>query len=395
MMGIPEHILKILKKRIFATTTDEIQKEVDFFNKLSSKKIVENSVLLIEPNDCHSECLPSYVNYFLQAGFDVDLFISTRNYQENAFVYSDFSKNKFRIFSFDKPFSTEEFYEYLKNYKYILLTTLTFFCIIPNVYDLYVNMLVENYSKRYNKNNLFVINHEVDFSENTADIEEYLKAKTFVLRPNVKRKLSDIKIPFLSPTYFGQFSNLQKNRNEKYTKFLCVGGTYKKNLRNFDTLFETVKKLSKIYSGQFEIIYVGNADENFKEKITCENLNVKFTGRVNFAELYKYVIDSDFILFNIDKHSVEYERYLTKKISGSYSLSLGFLRPGIVDTQLAESYNLLGGSITYSDEKLYEAMENAIKMQNKEYVNLEKYLSTLNEDLKRQSLNNIKEYFCA
>ena len=72
--------------------------------------------MLIEPNDCHSECLPSYVNYFLQAGFDVDLFISTRNYQENAFVYSDFSKNKFRIFSFDKPFSTEEFYEYLKNY---------------------------------------------------------------------------------------------------------------------------------------------------------------------------------------------------------------------------------------------------------------------------------------
>ena len=394
-MKVPERIAKIYLKNLFANSTNEIENENKFFQNLLSMGVRKNSILIIEPNNCHCECLPSYVRYFLQAGFNVDVFISEKNMKENSFINTHFPNDRFRIFYFQKLYSLPSFFEFLNNYKYILIASLTYFGVINQDYGYYVRLLKENYLEKYNKNNLYLISHEVDYTEQTAEMEEYYKDKTFVLRPNIRKSSMTKDFPFIVPTYFGEFGDVRKNKKENYARFLCIGGAYKKNLRNYDTLLSTIKSLSINYANQFELIYVGNPDKDFEEKVKLNNVNIRFTGRVNFADLYKYVIETDFILFNIDKNSVEYERYLNKKISGSYSLSLGFLRPGIIDSKLSKAYDLDNCAITYSDEKLYEAMEKAIKLKNNEYAEMEKHLNELNNTLRNDSLMNIKEHFNA
>lgn len=393
-MNIPERIAKIYLKKLHTYTQSDIEYEKAFFNKLFLEGVPENTILIIEPNDCHSECLPSYVKYFTDLNFNVDLFISKKNFEENAFVNCNFNTDKFRIFWFKRPFTQPIFYEFLNNYKYILLTSLTYLDTLDCFYQYYAKYLIENYLKKYNKNNLYVLSHEVDYNNNMAEVEEFFLNKTFVLRPNIYKDKMSKSFPFITPSYFGNF-DIQHNKKNNNAKFLCIGGTYKKNLRNFDILLDTVKKLSKNYANKFEIIYIGNPDNEFRKRTEKENINIKFTGRISFDEMYKYILTSDFILFNIDKNSVEYERYLTKKISGSYSLTLGFLCPGIVDEKLACAYNLKGGSITYSDENLYDAMEKAIKMNNTEYQKLVDYLKQLNKSLQELSIKNIKECFYA
>lgn len=391
-MNIPEHIAAIYLKNMFASSATDIEEEKEFFKNMTQKGVKNNSILIIEPNNCHSECLPSYVKYFLQIGFNVDLFISKKNSEENSFSKCNFS-SQFRVFFFRKLYSQPEFFEYLKNYRYILLSSLTFYGGVKQNYSYYANLLKDKYIEAYGKNNVFVINHEVDFTYETAGIECYFKDRTFTLRPNIRKDSMSVDFPFITASYFGIFDNLQKYKKKGYAKFLCVGGVDKKNLRNFSALINTTRKLSQNYFRQFEIVYVGKPDKEFEKIVKLDNLSIKLTGRINFSDMYQYVIESDFILFNIDKNSIEYERYLNKKITGSYSLSLGFLRPGIIDSGLSKSYNLDGGSITYSSENFYEAMQNAIQMDSYDYKNLQKYLDKLNCILTKKSLINIKRFF--
>ena len=384
-----QQVLKVLNRKIFSYTPEEVELEKNNIERLLKEGIKENTILLFEPNPYHGECIPSYVKYFLELGFNVDVLLSKQVMTENPFINCDFPKDKFKIILFDKVPSINYFMEYLLNYKYIFLTTLLYNC---NVY--YANLLHKNYSAKYQKNNLFIISHELDFTKESSDFEMLYKDNIFVLREGVQKNELIKKFPFISPIYFGEFPDLIKEKKSETVKFLAVGGNYRKNLRNYDNIIDSMRKLRASGIRNFEILFVGNPNEEFKEKANKEFAkNIRFTGRINFEDLYKYHQECDYILFNIDKDTAEYELYLHKKISGSYSTSIGFLRPGLIDSELAKEYKLENCSICYDEGKLFEAMEQAILLPQNKYIDLQNNLKQLSENLQKQSKENLKEYF--
>ena len=103
-------------------------------------------------------------------------------------------------------------------------------------------MLKENYLEKYNKNNLYLISHEVDYTEQTAEMEEYYKDKTFVLRPNIRKGSMTKDFPFIVPTYFGEFGDLSKDNprlglHEFKKKF---GGDYIEFMGEFDYVLKPI-----------------------------------------------------------------------------------------------------------------------------------------------------------
>lgn len=384
-----QQVIKVLYSKIFSYTPEEIELEKNNIERLLKEGIKENTILLIEPNPFHGECLPSYVNYFLEFGFNVHLFTSKENIIENPFINCNFPEDKFKIISFEKVPSIDYFMKYLLNYKYIFLTSMLF---LGNTY--YANLLYENYSIKYKKNNLFLISHELDSTKYSSNFEILHQNNIFVLRQGVQKNELTKEFPFVSPIYFGEFPDLIKEKKAEIVKFLAVGGNYKKNLRNYDNIIDSMRKLRDSGITNFEIIFIGNPNQEFKEKANKEFAeNIRFTGRVNFADLYKYHQECDYILFNIDKNTAEYELYLHKKISGSYSTSIGFLRPGLIDSDLAKEYKLENCSICYDEGKLLDAMKQAILLPQNKYIDLQNNLKQLSEILQKQSKENLKEYF--
>lgn len=389
-MSYLTRVLNLYINKYYQFTEAEKEIELSEIQEAVKVPVKQNTIALLEPNDYHSECYPSYIKYFLELGFDVHLFTHKKNIEENSLVSCNFPNDRLKIFSFSKFPIHEPFFENLCRYKYIFLATL-----LCHASSFYAEELKKNYLIKFQKKNLYCINHETNYNDTTINTEKYLINNTFTLRRGINKVTGEGFYPFISPIYFGEFENLIKPAKNKQIVFLNVSGNYLNNMRNYKSLFEAVGKLLDNGYKNFKIIFIGERNEDILTQISHRMLPyVEFTGRVNFKELYRYSIQSDYILFNVDKSTINYDKYLNRGITGSYSLSLGFLRPGIIDFNLAQSYGLNNGcSICYGDNGLFNAIKTALEITDKEYKNFQSNLLDLSKNLQKESLKNIKEIF--
>ncbi|MDR0738729.1 MAG: hypothetical protein LBF33_01080 [Oscillospiraceae bacterium] len=86
-------------------------------------KVSKKSVLIIEQNDYHMECLPGWSKYFVDLGFDVDVVMCTKH--RNPFCLFEKTKKKIRIFEFEDldqfDKMSDKICEYYKKYNYLFL----------------------------------------------------------------------------------------------------------------------------------------------------------------------------------------------------------------------------------------------------------------------------------
>lgn len=379
-------IKNLFEKKEFAFSASEKLIEKEEVDLLFKSDVAQNTIAILENNNFHAECYPSYIKYFIELGFNVHLFITKKNYQENSLVNCNFPEDKIKIFSFNKFPTCDKFFEYLLRYKYILLATLL--C-KTNVY--YANLIKNNYVLKYKKDNLFCINHDVEADPENKTIEDFFSDKTFVLRDKIT---SGNKIyPFISPVYFGEYKNLIKHKSTDKIKFLCVGGNSEK--RNFEELFTAIKKLINEKNYNFEIIFIGTIQDAIKELLTPELLPyIKITGRLTFNELFKYNCEADFLVFNVDKDTSAYDKYAKRGITGAYTTSLGFRLPGLIDQDLAQVYDFDDNmAICYDKGELYTAFQKALELPDNQYIFMQENLKNYSDNLQISSLNNMKGYF--
>lgn len=381
-----EQLMKIYTKKNYPFTDEEKRIESVELQQVYEADAGNNTIALLEPNDYHGECFPSYIKYFIDLGFNVHLYTTKKNFAENSLINCRFPENKFTAFTFSKFPISDAFFRHLLKYKYVFLLSL-----LCSGYIYYAKVLMDKYFTN-NQKKLFVINHEIDYDKTTTNIENDLKNNTFVLRDQIK--YSDSRsLPFISPIYFGEYSNILKMKNNTVTKIICIGGTYQNNLRNFDNLFSIINNLITNKILNFEITFVG-CKQKLIDNYTNETNKpyIRSLERVDFKTLYQEVLNTDFILFNIDSSTSLYEQYLKKKISGSYSLTVGFCRPGIVDYNLAKEYKIENGSIVYnSKSELYNAICKAINIDSQSYKNMQEYLFDHSNTLKEKSIKNLQQ----
>lgn len=380
-MDIKERLNKIMQKKFFIDKETE-QKIMSLLDELIKIPVKKNTILLIESHLGHSEVYPSVINYFIKLGFSVHLFVLEENIRMNSLCRCSFPKEKFQYFVFPKFVITTKFIETIQKYTYIINETF-----LTHEGYFFSLQLEENLKK----NNYYGIIHNVctaEELENSPEKRLLDNDKAFVLRNNIYYKSKEI--PFILLNYFG---NIRRNFDISYKrKFIVVGGGNKKNLRNFDLLFESVERLID-ENFSFELILIGITPDRISSYITDKNNKViRFLGRVTADVLYNELEQSDFILYNIDKSCDDYGKYLNGGITGSYSLSLAFGLPGICEKELAEAYGIQNLCITYSNN-LYEALHKAMMISLDEYKKLCIDLVEYSQNLQTVSFHLLEKIF--
>jgi len=110
------------------SATSEISASSNVFFQHANEK----SVLIFEPQPHHGECLPSYVKYFNEMGYHVDIFALPEIIKENPFVRLP-KNSDYSIYEVPKNKRAE----ILKNkkildYKHILISTQVYQYILQN-----------------------------------------------------------------------------------------------------------------------------------------------------------------------------------------------------------------------------------------------------------------------
>lgn len=345
-------------------------KIVTIFGLKIKIKIRSKKALIIEQNNCHGECLPGYINYFIKFNYKIDILIN-------------------------KDMEKEKVLEMFKNNPLVFIKYLSENEIIDKIN-----------SKEIKGYDYCFINSEMSYAK--ADIifhfikKSYLKTKfiNVVHRLENLKKVKQRSIPVVlksfdkttnryevNPLYFGEIKEHEKN---KCTNFI-VAGNIQSCRKNYNILIDSVQELLLNNITNFKITVIGkgnilNVPENIRQYFEIK-------GRLSYSDMYKQMQKADFFLTLLDPENTEHDRYVTLGTSGSFQLINGFNLPCLISSKFANVYGYNNkNSIVYDkNSDLTKAMIKAINLQNKDYKNIKVELNKLAEEISIKSFNNFKK----
>lgn len=333
-------------------------------------KIIKSSsnkkALIVEVNDFHNEILPGFIKYMYELGIKCDVLVTTEALKENVFfnipdeMYSNlFSARRYIIRDILRSKACD-------NYKYIIFSSNYNYNLEERISDS-MTVLQKHIDKL-----VFTAHHLYHLKQDD------INTKKFIMLNNLSKPefINNV----VNPHYFGKI-NIRRKKND-HTTFIISGGIEQRR-RNY-LLLNNLKNLN---NNNFKIIAAGTKIE---EGILPDFCDCK--GRLNFKDLYSEIENADFILLLLNPDFPEHQKYFKSTSSGSIQLSLGFLKPCIIQKKYAETYGFTDkNAIIYNtDEDFLSAIQRAVNMTDKEYASMQANLKTKADELSKLSITNLK-----
>jgi hypothetical protein len=182
-------------------------------------------------------------------------------------------------------------------------------------------------------------------------------------------------------------SNILKQELNKVIKFLIIG-RFNLNNRGFQIL-ESLQEIESQIDKKIQIIFIGQKpeDENKFEKIKNFNLNnteIIFKFNLDQSELYKEIINSDFIL-----NLIHHEFYFKDRFTSNLNHIIAFQKPNLSPFLLNMIYNIPG--LNYK-KNFNEMFLKAINMNKFEYEEMIRNFITSKQNMRNHNhfiLNNL------
>lgn len=352
---------------------------LDFFIQFlySFRKVKKNTILITELNDVHQECLPGYISYFQNLGFNVEVLLTKAGVKQKALCR--IKPESIKQYTFYTKYGLKKFLNNKKslNYEYIffnsfwvyfsdkLLPCTDFINGVEPVKKFFYQEHIVNkvLPDLVNKNQVFVI----------ADLPyNFLEKKPLPV----------------CPLYFGDIKTHIKN---DCITFISVGAIKEKEKKNSDLL----EKICEEYHGKYDFKIIICA----RQSITPEDFSVKYAEHFevyqnpDYELLYKLVENSDFFLPLLDDKIETHRRYVETGTSGSFQLIYGFEKIPLIGEFFAKPHGLnKKNSLIYEDDNSFlMAVGKACEMAKDEYESYRSSLCELKEKLYANSLEHIKE----
>lgn len=180
----------------------------------------------------------------------------------------------------------------------------------------------------------------------------------------------------VNPHTFGAVKMTPKSSGK--TIFLLVGAARSKR-RNQNLIYDAAEQLVDAGISEFEIRLIGKKGA---EQIPGKLANHVFElGRLDFADMYTEIEQSDFIVTAFQGDNPDHEAYKTVKTTGSFQLCYGFGKPCIlhkdfaIGTALTEQNSIFYGTET----EVFDALRLAVQMPADAYAQMQ---STMLKDAK-------------
>lgn len=339
--------------------------------------IERNTVLVIEPNECHGECLCSYLKYFNEAGYKTHLITTPTSFKLQPLHALPEKYLPQKVFTLS-PQQYKRFFKLVKLKKYSHI----FLCSTQNYYYGKSNIDALKIPKSI-QSKMMLMEHDLRQIELYKE-EEFLKnGRLFVITNFAQNP----QLKSLSAHYFPAARATSKNENK--TNFITVGALDIKR-RNITLLFDAVNNLLENNIKNFKITVIGGGKvKNLPEEIK-EYFDIK--SRLNFPEMTEELNNADFILPLLDPTNKNNRAYLQYLTTGTKHLILGFKKPCIINEEFAAALGFdEKDSLIYRENEIYNQMKTAIFLDKANYQNMQNSLTKKAENLYSKSLHNLKE----
>ncbi|OGQ92972.1 MAG: hypothetical protein A2253_08325 [Deltaproteobacteria bacterium RIFOXYA2_FULL_55_11] len=338
---------------------------------------------LIEYNYYHGEILPMLVYVLNALGISVDVYVSRRVMHNDPFIYCTGLNCTLRetdgLF-FKQWVERRQF----RDYDFLVLNSLEPKEILQQVSGIPIPIIA--------------IIHNGSLIKNDPDYARFFTAPIrapLVLAEHISRFLSDT----LIARWVWPAQTLDQVKAQRQGKIcFCVQGNMEFDRRNYDSLLDDVEQLTSSNVRNFHVMIIGRNDTKegliFKKQVRNRKLDSFFTfskGEVPYKDYYDSIASAHFILPLIDTTRSEYRPYFFEKGSTSLCIALSLGIVPIIHKQLACIYGIEDQSITYEDNGLAHALEQALSTNEQALERMRGALVSRKEYLLKKSVLNMKE----
>lgn len=333
--------------------------------------IRQNSVLIIEPNPWHGEIIPGFAKYFQDLGYNVDIFMRYENYMENPFV--NYTENPPRIFICNLQM-LRQWCRNLMGYEHVLISTAA----------LWDNGFRGTFQK--------YLGHKIKCRGQVMMVEHspQIFLDLYNLRPVAATarlfSLSAYKncVRQLNPHYYGTIESSSVKHNP--VRFVIVGSIHP-DAKNHNMIIDAFQEILNSGNTNFHIDIIGRGAIKIPSELSK---NVTIHGRLKYAQMFKLIANTDFIIAGLDQKNYEHLRYANGTTTGCLQSALGFNKPLIINSLFAACYGLNNkNSILYKNDKLNHAITTALNMSENQYQNMKRELSIIQQKIYNKSLQNL------
>ena len=328
---------------------------------------MNNKVLVVELNAWHGECLPGYIKYFKDLGYEVEVLINEKQRAENPLcMFKDISV----------------IYENSQNIiKYLSSTSMQKYdlCLFNSdiIYEYGSASIIDLIKPQIQYPKILCVEHHLEYIP-------FLSQKAV---PVVLKKFNNSKSVFeVNPHYFGEYPQHHKS---KITNFIVVG-SIEGNRKNYGLLISAVNQLLNEKISDFRITVIGKGNLSDIPENIRSYFDIK--GRLSYSAMYQEMNKADYFLTLLDSENPKHNRYLKYGTSGSFQLIYGFQMPCLIAEKFAEVHSFNDkNSIIYKDNShLYEAMLTAVKQDDVSYQEMKKKLKKISDTIYQTSLENLQ-----
>ena len=343
-----------------------------YFYQFFANSVRENTVLLVEANNCHGEVIAGYMQYFQKLGFNIDALTSSEIEKEHPFCRLNLKDVK--LFHCDGiALGWISKLKKIIKYKHVFVMSSAYYR--KSAREDYTSFLDE-FPGLKNHPSLYVVEHDLIDIPRFKE-EELLKKNHLITLGHFDKGV------FMSPILFGK---IQKNPKNEITTFITIGAI-KSFRKNHQALIQTIEKLAS-ENLKFKVIVIGSGTlDNLPKSI---HPYIQIMGRLDFPKMFDCMEKADFFLPLLDADNPEHDRYITTGVTGSAQLIYAFSKVPVLHPKFAPFYQFNENNAILTTN-LIDGMKQAIQMAADEYKQMQSNLTNLAEKLENESFHNLKE----
>jgi len=339
--------------------------------------------VIVEFNNYHGEVLPSLAYLLNQLGYWVNIYTTKSLIKLNPFVMAKTLDCSMDILP--ESFSIEDWQKKVGRYDLLVWNSIEPERHLPIVTELNTATLAIVHNA-----------HRICGGE-YADYFSSPYRQAIVLSPHLQTYFANngLDAEWIFPSYYS--SNPMESTINSGPVSYCVQGKVEFKRRNYLSMLRASKKMAQSTSAKpFMVRYLGksNSFEGFalRALVLLYGLRKfsKFSSQVSlYQEYFSELAQSDFLCPLIDTDKEIYQSYYEGKASSSIPIALGNNLIPIVQREFAELYDIQDISVCYEDGGLYEALCEAMNMQDDELLEKKNRISEENKRLLTLSKKNL------
>ncbi len=342
-------------------------------------------ILVVEPHDYHYEVLPGVTYYFNRLGYSIVILVRNEKKVKDAFSRVPYFE-KLKIVEYSDSLRDVLSKDNMAEYDFVFFNSLEYFH--DNKKERVLDYLGFVPAARYG---VLGIYHNLSSMSN-KDLKLIEEGRVFTLS-KCQYLGKDIKL--LSASYYGETKDIKPNDNQGISIVIVGVSNERKKLE-----IAIGRKISLLKKQNVAIIYVGKR-KPLRECVTrvVNSLlgrtslrgwrYIKKYSDLPFQKLYAILDKSNYVAFIPDLEKGG-SAFLNGKTSGTKQLSLGFIKPCILDERIAKAFELPEDCCVAYSSDFGEALDKILTLNEEQYQEIRCKLRKYKENVLEESENNLR-----